>query len=166
MKRSTFTAPEMSEWARDSSLSFYELCERADQFGIFILHYEERKKAKTVLEQYTEAVCQMKGLPRWMRRDILFNVSRHFMEPDFECFADDELFNGGFEDGEALYDQAVAYNAADAETRKGMRTTFCPEALALIDSYYARAEYYQQNQKYIQELKDLEETIECSKYGI
>lgn len=158
------TALGMAMWASDLNVSLDEACERARQFGDFIIHHQNQEDAKNAVRKYTKQICRQKRLPRYIRRDILFEASQYFLEPDFECFADDKIYSV-YED-DALYDQAVAYNAADIETREQMRAEIDPEILKLLDGYYARAEHYRQNEQFIKELKQLEDEIECQKYGI
>lgn len=153
----------MAVWASDLNLSFKKACERADRFGNYLIHHEDMDEAKAALIKYTETIARASFLPRWVRRDILFKASQHFIEPDFECFAN-EVY--GVEEDDALFNQMMAYHAADAETRIKLRSGFTQDILEMLDGYYESAEHYQQRQRFIMELKEIENMIECEKYGI
>lgn len=154
-------------WASKKN-EFSEWCGRTDVFGFLIVRHPDHEAAKTALTVYLESVCSMKELPRWVRRDIVFKATQHFIEPDIEEVHDFILNSGEYDETEAwpLTDQVQAYHEADEEKRQKMRGEFDQHILALLDGFYEKLAFYQANKAYIGELYVLGDLIECKKYGI
>lgn len=156
-------ALNMALWA-SNCLAFNDFCNRADIFGKFILHHDDREEAKKALDKYIETVCQQEYIPRWMRRDILFNCSQHFLEPDMNDVYSCVL--NKYACGEMLCEKIEVYHAATEEERAKMRDEFDHDVLKLLDRHYRKEQYYRENAEYIKELDDLVDSIQCDRYGI
>lgn len=156
-------ATNMAHWALNPG-PFNHMCNCASILGNFLIHYWNREEAKTALAIYARGIASNQAAARFTRRDILFDLKRHFMEPDFDSFLD-EIYDSSGED-EELYQQLKQYDQADDATRSQMRTEINSEVLLLLDAYYERVRFYRENQEYLNELYELEESIECNEYGI
>lgn len=154
-------------WASEES-GLDEWNERTSTFGFLVARHPNHETAKVALATYFEHVCSMKELARWLRRDIVFNATQHFMEPDIEEVHEFILNNGEYDEDEAwaLSDRVQAYHEASAEKRQEMRSSFDETILALLDGFHEKLAFYHANQAYLDELYDLTSSIECEKYGI
>lgn len=164
-KRSEFleTAVGMAEWALEG-VCFNDACNRAEILGSFLIHYTDHDEVKEAICHYLEDICQRESLPRWVRRDIIFCLSRHFIEPDINCVYDDMLNLYGYEESDC--EAAERYYDATAEVRDVLQRDLDEGILKLLERYDQKKQYYLNNAQYISELYALVDSIECGKYGI
>lgn len=157
-----------ANWAASGG-SFNEYRERANAFGFFAVRHQDHVAAKIALTKYLEKICQRDEMPRWMRRDIIFKATQYLLEPDIEEVYEYILNSGAYEENEAqkCCDRVQAYNDANDEMRADMRGgCFDAKILELLDGFYEEIEFYKQHEAYLKELEELENAIECQKYGI
>lgn len=154
-------------WASEMG-GFDEWRERTNVFGFLVARHPNHEAAKAALATYFENVCSRSELARWVRRDIVFNATQHFMEPDIEEVHEYILNSGEYDKGEAwsLSDRIQEYYEADEEKRQGMREGFDQTILELLDGFQEKHAFYQANRVYLDELYALADSIECGKYGI
>lgn len=154
-------------WASEMN-GLDEWKERTNAFGFLVARHPNHEAAKAALATYFENVCSVEELVRWLRRDIVFNATQHFMEPDIEEVHYFVLNSGEYDENEAwpLADRVQAYHEASAEKRQGMRSGFDETILALLDGFHEKLAFYHANRAYLDELYGLTYSIECEKYGI
>lgn len=150
------TATNIALWASELEGSLDDACERASQFGEFLIHYGDEKEAKAALTQFIERIYR-EAIPRWMRRDILFCMSQQFLEPDLEELAYEIVW--GHDGGNEVYDQIASYHATSLEDLLQRCETLCPEAANRLNALRIKAQHYQQNAEYISGLKELADAI-------
>lgn len=155
--RNLDTAVGMGEWAAEAA-GFNDACNRAEILGRFLLRYDDR-------DEVVEAVCiyltNLRELipSGWMRRDIVFRLSSHFMEPSIDDVYDDMLNNYGYD--EADCSAAEAYHHATVKERTEMSKRLDPNILKILERYYRDERYYRENAAYIDEIYNLIDDIEC-----
>lgn len=152
------TAIDMALWASELEGNLDDACERARQFGDFLIHYRDEEEAKAALTQFTERICR-ENIPRWVCRDILFCTSQQFLEPDLEMLAYGIVRE--YDTSNEVYDQIASHRVTSPEACLQLCETLCPEAANRLNALRIKAQHYQQNADYISGLRELVDTISC-----
>lgn len=154
----------MTKWAANAQ-TLSEFHARAEALGNFILRCSDEAEMRAALMEYVKQICELPGIPGWIRFDILSDVEKYLVEPELE-----ELYgkiitvvDSGHE--LIIWSRIETYHAADDARRDKMRAEFSPEVLGLLDQYYVRAQICRLRQDFLYELYQMIETLGRS-YGL
>lgn len=156
-KNSLNQAMDKAVWAVETKI-LAELFHRATQLGDFMLRYDNFDEAKTALEFYVKTIYALR-CPFWVKRDIIFNLTRSLSAPDFDTLCEDIMDQ--WDEGEVICDEMVSYKIAIDEGRAQSCATGLPEEIReLVDMHHEKMVYYREHQARIDALRSAVDMVD------